>query len=200
MPRPFRPRPGAPRVPTRLVDPIVYGAALEPLGVLVLRWDFARLGSRRKSVETELLGVDVADAGMRRGINQAVGGHDPVNTAPPDPVIYIPMLLPEVDELNPGPREKQESVRSLAPVASMMEPVGLDIRNAVRGKHPHHFAHRDLAELFGYDEIHEVIDVRQSFTRKAVHRNLAVKSERADVRAWLLDVCRLGIETVNHIY
>jgi hypothetical protein len=64
---------------------------------------------------------------MRRSIHQAIARHYTVDAAAPDPVVRLPVLFLEINEFDACPGRQQVAVRGFAPVASVVEPVGLDV-------------------------------------------------------------------------
>ena len=73
-------------------------------------------------------GFHVACAGVRWIVEQAVGGHCSIEAATADPVIDRPLLRFCVDEFDAGPRGQDELVGRLGAIASLVEPVGADVR------------------------------------------------------------------------
>ena len=65
---------------------------------------------------------------MWRGVEEAVGRHDAVETRAADPVVDEPLLTLDVDELRPGSRGEQEVIGRLAAITAVVEPVGVDVR------------------------------------------------------------------------
>ena len=88
-----------------------------------------RVGAcRRQGVHAVQLGFRIAGTVVRRRVHQAVAGHDAVQAAAADPVIDVPVLLLEIDELDAGSRRDDEVVGGLGDVAAVVEPIGVDVR------------------------------------------------------------------------
>jgi len=52
----------------------------------------------------------------------------------------------------------------------------LDVSRAVRTQHAHHFGRRDIAEVFGNDEVCEIVNVRQALALERIDGYFAVES------------------------
>jgi hypothetical protein len=55
--------------------------------------------------------------------------------------------------------------------------VSPNVRDAVRTQDPHYFAHADIAEVFRYDQVYKVIDVRQAIASQFFDRYGSVDFE-----------------------
>ena len=105
----------------------VRGAPLKPLLVQPLLRRLPGCGLRAQGAEAVQLRLGIAGAGMRRRVDQPVAGHDAVDAPASDPVMALPVLRRHVYELDARSRGQQVTVGRLGAIASVMEPVGLNI-------------------------------------------------------------------------
>ena len=75
---------------------------------------------RGEGVEARQLGRNVASAGVRRGVQQAVGRHHAVPADAADPTVPEHIAAGEVDELDAAPPAQDVPVGGLVPPAPMM--------------------------------------------------------------------------------
>ena len=86
-----------------------------------------RHAGRRQGLEPAELGLQLAAAGVHRGVGHAVAGHDAVDAAAADPVIRLPVFLLQVDELGAVAAGEQKRPAGLGRIAAMVEPVELHV-------------------------------------------------------------------------
>ena len=75
----------------------------------------------------------------------------------------------------------------------------LQVGRSAGAKHSHYLVGRDVAEIFGHHEIHEVVDVRQTTPVEAVDRHVAVLAGRLDKPSGPVDVLRVGVQPVDQV-
>ncbi len=75
----------------------------------------------------------------------------------------------------------------------------LDVRHATGDQDPHDFFHRDSSQVLRNEKVDEVVSVRQALRSPLFNGDLAVQAERPDVLAGLLDVLRIGVQSVNQV-
>jgi len=70
-------------------------------------------GRRSEGTETAQLRIHVAGTGVGRRVDEPVARHDTVDASTPDPVMRLPPLRPDIDELDAGSRREQETLGRL---------------------------------------------------------------------------------------
>jgi len=73
----------------------------------------------------------------------------------------------------------------------------LETDHAARRQHAHDLAFRDLAGLLHDNEVDEIVCIGQGRRREGLNGDRAVQTLCLDIGPGLLDVGRIGIESVN---
>ena len=102
--------------------------AFESRGNRLCELSQCRAGFRRSNgIEAEEFGLGIADAWVRRRVDQTVARHDAIKTTAANPVVDDPVFFRDVDALDPRARGHDVPIRRLAAIAAMVEPVGLHV-------------------------------------------------------------------------
>ena len=75
----------------------------------------------------------------------------------------------------------------------------LDVSNAVGNQNAQNLVHRYVRLLLRKNEVDKVVGVRQEVTFELFDRYLAIKLERLDMLACLLDVLCIGVQAVDQV-
>ena len=117
---------------------------------------------------------------VSRRADSGVGGHRVARGVVQEVRPLVDVTRPGLDRVGPG----------LAP---------FDAGDAAGGQHAQDLVHRDLAQVFGHQQVDQVVDVREPAAREPFDRHPAFAPQRFDVASGPLDVGGVGVQAVHQV-
>ena len=93
-------------------------------------------------------------------------------------------------------------VQVVRPFVDLLRPrldrlLAVHVGHAQRGENAHDLVHRDIAEVFGHDQIHQVVDVGKVCPGKGVDRHPPIPAERPDTPSGSFHVGLADIQALD---